>query len=68
MYGIRNFYVVASGTAIYDKLQKDLGDPSNPKYVFKGIGCFFSSQNIVMDESHHYRAAKGMSAFDNKDC
>lgn len=120
---IRNFFVVAPGTTIYDKLQKDLGDPSSPKYVFKGVGCFLNPPNIVtdddyrdknlylwesdiniyiynidkfnkedakmkdvtenlgksfydaisslndlvliMDESHHYRAARGMAALDN---
>lgn len=123
MHGIRNFFVVAPGTTVYDKLQKDLGDPSGPKYVFKGVGCFLNPPNIVtdddyhdknlrlwesdiniyiynidkfnkedakmkgvtenlgksfydeisslddlvliMDESHHYRAAKGMAALDN---
>lgn len=53
VHGIRNFFVVAPGTTIYDKLQKDLGDPSNPKYVFKGVGCFLNPPNIVTDEDYH---------------
>ncbi len=119
--GIKNFFVVAPNLTIYNKLMKDLGDPSSEKYVFRGIGCFnqmppnlitgdnykekglmqgfsdvtinvfniskfnrelgnirnlseylgqsyfdyLSSQNdlvILMDESHHYRADKGLAA------
>lgn len=119
--GVKNFFIVAPNLTIYNKLMKDLGDPSSEKYVFRGIGCF--SQNIpnlitgdnykekglmqgfsdvtinvfniskfnreignihhlseylgqsyfdflaaqkdlvvIMDESHHYRADKGMTA------
>ncbi len=119
--GIKNFFVVAPNLTIYEKLKKDLGDPSSEKYVFRGIGCFrlcppnlitgenyaekglmggfsevtinvfniskfnrelgrirnlseylgtsyfdfLSSRNdlvVLMDESHHYRADKGMAA------
>lgn len=119
--GVKNFFIVAPNLTIYNKLMKDLGDPSSEKYVFRRIGCF--SQNIpnlitgdnykekglmqgfsdvtinvfniskfnreignihhlseylgqsyfdflaaqkdlvvIMDESHHYRADKGMTA------
>lgn len=119
--GIKNFFVVAPNLTIYEKLKKDLGDPSSEKYVFRGIGCFaqfppqlitgenyaekgqnvqmsgvyinvfniskfnrelgkirslseylgesyfkFLSQLddlvVIMDESHHYRADRGMAA------
>ena len=119
--GIKNFFIVAPNLTIYEKLMKDLGDPSSEKYVFRGIGCFtqnipnlitgdnykekglmqgfsdvtinvfniskfnreignirhlseylgqsyfdyLSSQEdlvVIMDESHHYRADKGMTA------
>ena len=119
--GVKNFFVVAPNLTIYNKLMKDLGDPSSEKYVFRGIGCFsqlppnlitgenyaqkglmqgfsdvtinifniskfnreignirnlseylgqsyfdyLASQNdlvVIMDESHHYRAERGMSA------
>ena len=119
--GIKNFFVVAPNLTIYEKLKKDLGDPSSEKYVFRGIGCFrslppnlitgenysekglmggfsdvtinifniskfnrelgkirnlseylgtsyfnyLSSRNdlvVIMDESHHYRADKGLAA------
>lgn len=39
-YNIKNFLVVAPNKTIYNKLKQDLGNPSNPKYVFKGIDCF----------------------------
>ena len=53
VHGIRNFFVVALGTTIYGKLQKDLGDLSSSKYVFKGVGCFLNPPNIVTDEDYH---------------
>ena len=34
-YNIRNFFVVAPNTTIYEKLKLDLSYPSNHKYVFK---------------------------------
>lgn len=39
-YNIKNFLVVAPNKTIYNKLKQDLGNPSNLKYVFKGIDCF----------------------------
>ena len=37
-YGIKNFFVVAPNTTIYEKLKADLGYPESSKYVFKGLG------------------------------
>lgn len=54
-HGTKNFFVVAPGTTIYDKLKKDLGDPSNPKYVFKGVGCFTSPPQIISDDDYRQR-------------
>ena len=40
-HGMRNFFVTAPNTTIYEKLRRDLSDSSSPKYVFKGITeCF----------------------------
>ena len=123
-YDIKNFFVVAPNTTIYEKLKKDLSDTSSPKYVFRGLGCFdmtpllitnddykekslnlfneetvnifvynidkFNKENsnmrhanemlgesfyqilsqlpdlvLIMDESHHYRAARGMQALND---
>lgn len=44
---IHNFFVVAPGTTVYEKLIDDLSNPANPKYVFKGLGCFANPPNII---------------------
>ena len=54
-HGIKNFFVVAPNTTIYEKLKKDLSDPSNPKYVFKGLGCFHTPPQIVTDDDYKAR-------------
>ena len=41
-HNIKNFFVVAPGKTVYEKLKSDLGYPSSSKYVFKGLGCFSS--------------------------
>jgi type III restriction enzyme len=54
-HGIKNFFVVAPGKVIYNKLKKDLGDPGNPKYVFKGLGCFNNTPRIIADDDYRDR-------------
>ncbi|WP_239257377.1 DEAD/DEAH box helicase [Listeria ilorinensis] len=54
-YGLKNFFVVAPGTTVFNKLRKDLGDPANPKYVFKGIGCFNNPPQIISNEDYKDR-------------
>ncbi len=51
-YGIKNFFVVAPGKTIYEKLQNDLGNPSSEKYVFKGLDCFSNSPRIVTGDDY----------------
>ena len=51
-HGIRNFFVVAPGTTIYDKLQRDLGDPNSSKYVFKGLSCFVNALQIITGDDY----------------
>ncbi len=51
-HGIKNYFVVAPGTTVCDKLKRDLGDSSNPKYVFHGIGCFSNSPLVISDEEY----------------
>lgn len=62
-YGIKNFLVVAPGTTIYEKLKSDLGNPDNPKYVFKGLGCFNNPPKIIADDDY---ANKNISLFDSE--
>ena len=53
--GIKNFFMVAPGTTVYEKLKSDLGDPSNPKYVFKGLGCFSLPPRVIAGEEYSNR-------------
>lgn len=52
---IRNFFVVAPGTTVYEKLKTDLGAPGTAKYVFKGLGCFPAPPAIVTDDDYRDR-------------
>lgn len=54
-HNIKNFFVVAPNTTIYEKLKKDLSDQSNPKYVFNGLGCFHTAPQIVTDDDYKSR-------------
>lgn len=54
-HGIKNYFVVAPNTTIYEKLKRDLSDPSNPKYVFNGLGCFHSAPQIISDDDYKSR-------------
>ena len=61
-YDIKNFLVVAPSTTIYEKLKSDLGNPDNPKYVFKGIGCFNNPPKVVADDDFN----RTISLFDSE--
>lgn len=54
-HNIKNFFVVAPNTTIYEKLKKDLSDSSNLKYVFKGLGCFNTPPQIITDDDYKAR-------------
>lgn len=51
-HNIKNFFVVAPNTTIYDKLKKDLSDDNSPKYVFRGLGCFPVLPQIITDDDY----------------
>ena len=51
-HGIRNFFVVAPNTTIFEKLKRDLGDYNSAKYVFKGLGCFSTQPQIITDDDY----------------
>ena len=51
-HNIRNFFVVAPNTTIYEKLKRDLSDWNSPKYVFKGLGCFSAPPQIVTGDDY----------------
>jgi len=46
--GIKNFFVLAPNLTVYNKLIKDLADPSYSKYVFRGIGAFVHFQPRII--------------------
>lgn len=54
-HNIKNFFVVAPNTTIYEKLKRDLADISNPKYVFKGLGCFHNAPEIIANDDYKTR-------------
>ena len=54
--GIKHFFVLAPNLTLYEKLIKDFGDPSYPKYVFKGISEFVGKPpRIVTGENYQER-------------
>lgn len=61
-YNIRNYFVVAPNTTIYDKLKRDLSDFNSPKYVFRGLGCFSRAPQIITDDDYRN---KQISAFES---
>ena len=55
-HNVRNFFfVTAPNTTIYEKLRRDLADTSNPKYVFKGLGCFEIPPQIYTEDDYRTR-------------
>ena len=62
--GIKNFFVLAPNLTIYNKLIEDFGNPSHPKYVFRGISEFaITSPTIVTGDNYQYQGG----LFDDKD-
>ncbi|OUQ55539.1 hypothetical protein B5E58_12160 [Tyzzerella sp. An114] len=61
--GIKNFFVMAPNLTIYRKLKSDLGNPSNPKYVFKGLDLFVNPPRIV--DGENYDEFRQMKSFVN---
>jgi len=51
-HNVKNFFVVAPNTTIYDKLKKDISDNNSAKYVFKGLGCFSAPPQIITDDDY----------------
>lgn len=50
--GIKNFFVVAPNLTIYNKLKADLGNPANPKYVFRGLDHFVTPPRIIDGDNY----------------
>lgn len=52
VHNLKNFFVVAPNTTIYNKLKDDLGNPMSEKYVFRGLDCFVNLPEIITDDSY----------------
>ena len=50
--GVRNFFVMAPNLTIYRKLKDDLGNTSNPKYVFRGLDKFVNPPRIIDGDNY----------------
>ena len=50
---IKNFFVMAPNLTIYNKLKADLGNPSNPKYVFRGLDLFAAPPRIIDGDNYN---------------
>ncbi len=51
--GIKNFFVMAPNLTIYRKLKDDLGNLSNPKYVFRGLDKFVNPPRIIDGDNYN---------------
>ena len=61
-HNIKNFFIVAPGTTVFNKLKQDFGNLDSEKYVFKGIGCFNNPPQIISDDDYH---TKSISLFNS---
>ena len=61
-HNIRNFFVVAPNTTIYEKLKTDLSVLTSAKYVFRGLGCFPVPPQVVADDDYR---EKPLDLFDS---
>lgn len=62
-HNIKNFFVVAPNTTIYDKLCRDLNDSNSPKYVFRGLSCFVNAPQVITGEDYR---SKPLSLFQSE--
>jgi len=60
--GIKNFFVLAPGTTIYNKLVDDFSNVQSPKYVFRGIAEFAQNPPKIIT-SDNYAEARMSSLF-----
>ena len=60
--GIKNFFVLAPGTTIYNKLVDDFSNLRSPKYVFRGIAEFVQTPPKIIT-SDNYTEARMSSLF-----
>ena len=54
-HDMKNFFVVAPNTTIYEKLKQDLLNPDSEKYVFRGAGCFSMPPRVYTEQDYKSR-------------
>ncbi len=54
-HGLSNFFVLAPGTTIYEKLLQDFS-PNTPKYVFRGLGEYAVEPPAIITAENYERA------------
>lgn len=54
--GIKNFFILAPGTTIYNKLVEDFSDINSDKYVFKGIAEFVKTPPRIITSDNYAEA------------
>ena len=52
-HDIKNFFVVAPNTTIYEKIKNDLQQTSSPKYVFRGVEGIFNMTPKIFTEDDY---------------
>jgi type III restriction enzyme len=62
--GVKNFFVMAPNLTIYKKLKDDLGDTSNPKYVFRGLDKFTHAPRIIDGDNYEEFRSRQYSTTD----
>lgn len=61
---INNFFIVAPNLTVYTKLIEDFRNPSNPKYVFKGISQFANKPPRVITGEDYNSQVVGQLSID----
>lgn len=51
-HDVKNFFIVAPGKIVYEKLKTDLSEPTSSKYVFKGLGCLNNNVEIITGDDY----------------
>lgn len=51
--GIRNFFILAPNNTITEKLVREFSKPSDPKYIFKGMGELISSPPKIITADNY---------------
>lgn len=54
--GIKNFFILAPGTTIYNKLVEDFSDINSEKYVFRGIAEFVKTPPRIITSDNYSEA------------